>query len=301
MKKTPKGAANNISLMLNAVLGADRFEKGPVDVAQLALEYTKQIEPSSHIVQIVPEDLPDCEGALVPGDGNPRRWAIMYNRKQNAGRRAYTIAHELGHFVLHRKLVDDDPDFDGGFYCSKNAVEHGAGRDIEKEANEFAATLLMPLDDFRRFIPSDNLANLERLGKAAERYGVSLTAAALRWLEYTNCRAMLIASVDGFALWGKSSEAALKSGRFIRTKNEMFELPTASMAARKEFGDDALTGIRQPAGVWFPEPAIEMCMRTDRYDFELTLLHFEGKAPAWQGEEQVEDACTQFFVVTDRQ
>lgn len=283
MKKTPKGAANNISLMLNAVFGADRFEKGPVDVARLALEYTKQIEPRSHIVQIVPEDLPDCEGALVPGDGDPRRWAIMYNRKQNAGRRAYTIAHELGHFVLHRKLVD------------------GAGRDIEKEANEFAATLLMPLDDFRRFIPSDNLANLERLGQAAERYGVSLTAAALRWLEYTKCRAMLIASVDGYALWGKSSEAALKSGRFIRTKNEMFELPATSMAALKAFGDDALTGVRQPAGVWFPEPAIEMCMRTDRYDFELTLLHFEGRPPAWQGEEMFEDVCTHFFTVAGKQ
>lgn len=295
--KSPRSAANNISLVLNTVLGNDRFDRGPVNVEELALEYTRQISPDSHIEHVVAEYLPGCEGALVPGDNQPRRWAIMYDRKQNAGRRAYTVAHELGHFVLHRNLVDDDPEFDGGFYCTKEAVEHGVGRDIEKEANEFAANLLMPLDDFRRFIPSDNLAGLTRLGEAAERYGVSLTAATLRWLEYTTTRAMVIASVDGFALWAKSSEAAFKSGRFLRTKSELFELPAASLAARKTYGNESLEGVRQNAGIWFPEPVVEMCMRTDKYDFELTLLHFEGKAPAFQAEDEFEDSYTQFFKI----
>lgn len=224
---SPRSAANNISLVLNTVFGKDRFDRGPVKVGELALEYTRQISPGSHIEKVVADDLAGCEGALVPGDTKPRRWAIMYDRKQNAGRRAYTIAHELGHFVLHRQLVDEDPDFDGGFHCTKEAVEHGAGRDIEKEANEFAANLLMPLDDYRRRIPSDQLADLNRLGDAADRYGVSLTAATLRWLEYTTTRAMVIASVDGFALWAKSSEAAFKSGRFLRTKSDLFEMPAA--------------------------------------------------------------------------
>lgn len=293
--KSARSAANNISLMLNAVLGNDRHDHGPVNVAELALEYTRQISPESYIEHVVADDLPGCEGALVPGDNRPRRWAIMFDRKQSAGRRAYTIAHELGHFVLHRQLVDDDPDFDGGFYCSKDAVEHGAGRDIEKEANEFAANLLMPLDDYRRQIPSDRLADLERLGEAADRYGVSLTAATLRWLEYTTTRAMVIASVDGFALWAKSSDAAFKSGRFLRTKNDLFEMPEASLAVRKGSAKESLEGISQNAVVWFPERTIEMCMRSDKYDFELTLLHFEGVAPAYQAEDEFEDSYTQFF------
>lgn len=293
--KSPRRAANDISVVLNTVRGKDRFDTGPVNVAELAKEYTRQISPGSHIEHVVADDLPGCEGALVPSDSQPRRWAIMYDRKQNAGRRAYTIAHELGHFVLHRQLVDADPNFDGGFYCSKDAVEHGTGRDIEKEANEFAANLLMPLDDYRRLIPSDHLASLERLGEAAARYGVSLTAATLRWLEYTTTRAMVIASVDGFALWAKSSDAAFKSGRFLRTKNDLFEMPEASLAVRKVPSKDALEGTRQNAGIWFPEPTTEMCMRSDKYDFELTLLHFEGKAPAYQAEDEFEDSYTQFF------
>lgn len=293
--KSPRRAANDISLVLNTVLGSDRFDHGPVNVGELAIEYTRQISPGSYIEHVVAEDLLGCEGALVPGDSQPRRWAIMYDKKQNTGRRAYTIAHELGHFVLHRQLVDDEPNFNGGFHCSKDAVEHGAGTDIEKEANEFAASLLMPLDDYRRQIPADQLASMDRLSDAATRYGVSLTSASLRWLEYTSARAMVIASVDGFALWAKSSEAALKSGRFLRTRNDLFEMPEASLAVRKVPAQEALIGVQQKAGIWFPEPTIEMCMRSEKYDFELTLLHFEGKGPAYQAEDNLEDSYTKFF------
>jgi len=56
-----------------------------------------------------------------------------------------------------------------------------------------------------------------------------------------------------------------------------------------------LEGTRQNAGIWFPEPTVEMCMRSDKYDFELTLLHFEGRAPAYQAEDEFEDSYTQFF------
>ncbi len=295
--KSPRRAANDISLVLNTVLGNDRFDHGPVNVMEVAIEYTREISPGSHIEYVVAENLPGCEGALIPGDTQPRRWAIMYDEGQNPGRRAYTIAHELGHFMLHRQLVDEEPDFNGGFRCSKNAVEHGAGADIEKEANEFAATLLMPLDDYRRQVPADQLPSLERIGDVASRYGVSLTAACLRWLEYTTARAMVIASVDGFALWAKSSEAAFKSGRFLRTKNDLFEMPEQSLAVRRVPTNESLEGVQQRAGVWFPEPVIEMCMRSEKFDFELTLLQFEGKAPAYQVEDDFEDSYTQFFKV----
>ena len=153
----------------------------------------------------------------------------------------------------------------------------------------------MPLDDYRRQIPSDQLPSLERLGDVAGRYGVYFTAACLRWLEYTTTRAMVIASVDGFALWAKSSEAAFKSGRFLRTKSDLFEMPEASLAVRKVPVNESLEGVQQKAGVWFQEPAIEMCMRSDKFDFELTLLQFEGKAPAYQAEDEFEDSYTQFF------
>lgn len=295
MAKSPAAIANNISLMLNKVFGADRFSKGPVDVENVALEVSRNIAPDGFIERIIPEDLDGCEGVLIPGETLPRKWAIMYDRKQSAGRRAYTVAHEFGHFMLHRQLVDEDADFSGGFYCSKDQIERGVGRNIEKEADEFAANLLMPLDDFRRYISSSKLANLTHLGEAATRYGVSLTAAALRWIGYTNCRAILLCSTDGFAHWAVPTRAAYRSGRFMKTKSDLFEMPSGSLATQEISNEDATAGVRQKAGVWFPEPVYEMCMKTDKYDFELTLLHFEGASPAFQGEdEDTEDTYDRF-------
>ena len=65
--------------------------------------------------------------------------------------------------------------------------------------------MLMPLDDFRARIGPDDKPSMDDLGGAAQRYGVSLTAAALRWLEYTNRRAVFVVSRDGGAKWARSS------------------------------------------------------------------------------------------------
>jgi hypothetical protein len=47
--KRPMAVANQISEMLNQVLGINRY---PVDVQQLALEYTHQCFPDSPITKI---------------------------------------------------------------------------------------------------------------------------------------------------------------------------------------------------------------------------------------------------------
>ena len=88
---------------------------------------------------------------------------------------------------------------------------------MKKRPIPFAAALLMPLHDFRRQLPANERADFERLSQVAKRYGVSLTAAILRWLEYTETRAIMIVSNEGFAFWSRSSDAAFKSGRFVRT------------------------------------------------------------------------------------
>ena len=265
----PIKEAARITLMLDAVLGEDRFERGPVDVAQLALEYSAKTSPEDAIARIVEDDLRGCMGALVPGMGPPRRWAIMYDEGQSPGRKNFTLGHEFGHFILHRHLIGPE-----GIWCDQNSILLRNGEGIEKEADLFAASLLMPLHDFRAQLPAKARPDFELLGRLAQRFGVSLTAAILRWLEYTETRAIMVLSNEGFAHWAKSSDPALKSGRYIRTKNAVFELPDKASARRQEFTDEAKAGIRQEPGVWFGEPVTEMCLRSDRYDQEMTLLHF---------------------------
>lgn len=282
----PHREAARITKMLDVVLGADRFDRAPVDVAALALEYTANVAPEGPIHRVEEADITGCVGALVCSPQAPRQWAIMYNRGQSDGRRAFTIGHELGHFVLHRGLIESDPDYDLAIYCDEQAVVQRGGTGIEAEADTFAADLLMPFHDFRAQLPAKTRPDFGQLSKLAQRYGVSLTAAILRWLEYTETRAMLVVSNEGFAHWAKSSKPAFRSGRFLRTKNEVYELPRLATAVTRSFSDEAKAGIPQDSGVWFPEPVVEMCLRSDRYDQELTLLHFE-RDRAWSDDDEI--------------
>lgn len=114
----------------------------------------------------------------------------------------------------------------------------------------------------------------------AERYGVSLTAAVLRWVEYTETRAIVVVSTDGFVLWARSSEAAFKSRLFIRTKVAPHEMPSNSIAVMREFSEEAKGGMARAPDVWgFPERCIELCIRSERYNQEITLLHFDMPEP----------------------
>jgi hypothetical protein len=218
----------------------------------------------------------------------------MYHVGQSNGRRSFTVGHEFAHYILHRQLIEEDGSFDGGIYCDENAVVRRNGSGIEKEADEFAAALLMPFHDFRSQLPAKARADFEALSGLARRYGVSLTAVILRWLEYTETRAIMVVSNEGFAHWAKPSKAAFRSGRYIRTRDTVYGLPMQAFAARRDYSDAALTGTMQQAGVWFPEPVHEMCFRSERYDQEITLLQFETDAPRVQAEEDEADVFDNF-------
>lgn len=290
----PLKEAGKITMMLDQVLGTDRFDRGPVDVEDLALQYSSQIARETPIVEVEDRNLPGCTGALVFSDSTPRQWGIYCHLDQSPGRRRFTIAHEFGHYILHRRIIETDHALERGIYCNERSVHQGDGEGIEREADLFAANLLMPLHDFRRTLPARSRTGFDQLGMLAQRYGVSLTAAVLRWLEYTETRALVVVSNEGFALWSKPSGPALKSGAFIRTKNTMYELPARSAAVMGQFTQETYSGIAQPAGTWFREPIVEMCVRSPRHDREITLLHLDGLGPKVQADLAEEDVFDRF-------
>ncbi|RYG47613.1 ImmA/IrrE family metallo-endopeptidase [bacterium] len=285
----PLKEANKLTTMLDAVFGSDRFEKGPVDVERLAIEYSAKTAPATPIHEVVDRDLPGCVGALVYSDPAPRQWGIVCSTGQTPGRRNFTVAHEFGHYLLHRSMIEAGGEYEGGIYCNEESVHRGQGPDIERQADEFAAHLLMPLNDFRRLLPARTRPDFDALSTLATRYGVSLTAVILRWLEYTQTRALMVVSNEGFAHWAKASDAAFKSGAYIATRASVFELPSAATAVTGDHSDEARLGILRPGGCWFREPVVEMCIRSERYDQEITLLHLDDTGPKWQADEDVED------------
>lgn len=132
----------------------------------------------------------------------------------------HSYARAKGHYLAHRHLLPD------GIECDDKVVIQRAGIGIEKEADEFAAYLLMPFDDFRNRVSSTDKPGIDELSACAERYGVSLVAAIMRWLEYTERRAILVVPRDGGAIWSKASDAACGSVRPLTPNRRPSLTPT---------------------------------------------------------------------------
>lgn len=290
--KRPMAVANQISDMLNQVLGINRF---PVDVQQLALEYTNQCFPDSPITKIQGERIDGFEG-MLKANKSKSKWLIVYNDGNGSeGRQRFTVAHEFGHYMVHRELQDE-------FACHDDEISTGerSKRDIEAEADQFASTLLMPYDDFRRQVNGQPIS-FDLIGHCADRYGVSLTAAALRWIDIAPERAILIASRDDHMLWAKSNEDAFKSRAYFATRKNVIELPRTALA----HSANAETTVSQQdvrANTWFTnEPvyvrAQELVKSAGQYDYKLTLLllpQAEWRRPTHEDEEPDEDTFDRF-------
>jgi hypothetical protein len=268
--RKPKRWANDLGKILELTMGDGRF---PVPLEQLALEYSRQRFPGSPVIAIEGRPLGSFEGALYPvHDG--KGWAIFYNSDVSAGRRRFTIAHELGHYLMHRDL------FPKGIECNEEVVTFRNGTELEEEADTFAAYLLMPFGDFRRQLLPGAIPTLDDLGALADRYGVSLISCILRWLEYTERRSMLVISRDEYVLWSKSSDPAFKTGHYMRTRSgPPIEVPAQSLIGRRDMADIARDGILHPPGVWFEEECTELTLHSDRYDQVISVLLF-GSAPS---------------------
>jgi hypothetical protein len=284
----PERWAIEISKVLNLVLGLDHF---PINVAQVAREYSLQRFPDEPIALVRGEALPGFDGALYRAPAGKKGWGIFYNSAiQSAGRVNFTLAHELGHYLLHRLAYPD------GIRCGEQDVVRwdSAYGQVEHQANVFAANVLMPLDDYRKLIAPRAKITLEMVSAAADRYRVSLVAALLRWLGYTERRAVLVVSRDGFILWSRSSEPALKSGAFFRTAGRTIAVPQAALAAKPSVANDG--GVADhPAGVWLREEVREFAVFSEHYDFVLSLLLL-GDRPRFQiCEDEQEDTYDRFM------
>jgi Zn-dependent peptidase ImmA (M78 family) len=96
------------------------------------------------------------------GDGR----TIVLNGPGDERRRRFTIAHEIGHFVLHPERVSPE----------RGGPANEAGRRVEREANQFAAELLMPEERVRRAFREHG----GDVGRLCDRFDVSRGAMRAR-------------------------------------------------------------------------------------------------------------------------
>lgn len=111
---------------------------------------------------------PDVSGVLVRDKGGN---VIGVQKSQSKARQRFTIAHELGHLLLHDgKVVHVDRAFRVNWRRDQEAEPH----DVEEiEANAFAANLLMPGEMIEKVLGSRSLdledaTEIERLARVFE-------------------------------------------------------------------------------------------------------------------------------------
>jgi len=274
---TPQKWAFRLTHILNTFSGIDRF---PVEVEPLAKDISQTLYPEDPVSLVKGAELPGFDGCLAKAPKEKKGWGIIYNNKmQSKGRIRFTLAHEFGHYLLHRTQ------FPGGIQCGEQDLLRWESEyaQIEHQANVFAANLLMPLDDFRNQIDDKSKADLSILSACAERYGVSLMATILRWIEYTERRVILVVSRGGFILWARSSKSAMKTGAFFRTANSSpIEVPNGSPASGKILIFDQSLIVNHPEKTWLEyESCIEEIIISEQYDFSISLLHLQSGSKNW--------------------
>lgn len=219
----------------------------------------------------------NCEGMLVRNPDDPAEWGIFVNPQASRERQRFTVAHELGHFVLHRERQPS-------FHCDQASVHRGLDTAalIEREADQFASNLLMPGDVLREAIDGRRI-DLGLLSELAKTFEVSFEALCLRFIKYTSQRAILVYWDNGFVKYEWRSSSAIRTRARMRRNGDPTEPPPGTLAADAGVAQ-AWDGVEMSAAIWCSEEAPHMRLREFKHSYGarnrvLTLLLLESAEP----------------------
>lgn len=138
--------------------------EGIIRTLGLSLEKNKELPPkiSGHI-------------KLLPSGG----YEIASAKADHYFRQRFTMAHELGHFILHENLLGNGTDDDTKYRSTEKGDLYNTAIELvhEKQANSFAASILMPEELVRKLV--EGVEERPALKQLAITFQVS--PSAMRW------------------------------------------------------------------------------------------------------------------------
>lgn len=207
----------------------------PIQVPIEQIAYALDIESIQEL------DAEGYEGGLITTP--ERTTGVILVKKINVmspvaiRRRKFTIAHELGHFLIPSHQPSNEK-----FLCDSEAMRSWDTRAQnnykrqEAEANEFAALLLMPPPRMRDFLKRKRNPSINDIIDISEHFDVSLSAAARNYVE-THDETLAIVFVKGTkVLWSYRNKdfpwiTAHNGCEVPRTSNYYY--PTADIGMQK--------------------------------------------------------------------
>lgn len=164
----------HIHELVEGLIDHHKLKKAPVDVDAIATHLGIEVQKD-----VVDEDM----SGFLFRDTRENRAIIGVNGAHAQTRQRFTVAHELGHFLLHAGEPVHIDRTNVAFRVNHRDARSSMGTDdTEREANLFAAELLMP----SRFLERDlrnrdlDLLNDAVVQDLATQYGVSSQALSFR-------------------------------------------------------------------------------------------------------------------------
>lgn len=150
-------------------------------------------------LQIREVDADGFDGALIRAREIPLGTIAIRQSIREAGRKNFTLAHEIAHFLL--------PDHDlTELVCTKSDIGNWGdwSRELEREADEFAAELLLPASAVQPIVESAP-PSLQVIEKIAQRFHTSLSAAAWRYCDLSKQSCAIVWATNDRIDWSKRS------------------------------------------------------------------------------------------------
>lgn len=135
------------------------------------------------------DEIPDGDGGRVLGQLLPEQQLVILNERhrqaleEKRGRlRRYTVGHEIGHWTLHAdairsgtlNLLDDER-----VWCRS-----GSQQAIERQAEMFAAALLIPKEPLLAVLPKEPWSGWPTVYRIADTFVVNVTPMTIRLEEF---------------------------------------------------------------------------------------------------------------------
>ena len=218
------------------------------------------------------EKLDNCEAQII-GVGD--RAQIIVNVRSSYERRRFSIGHELGHWRYH---------YGQSFICRAKDIGEDKVKsltDPEKVADGYAVDLLLPQFIFEPLAGQYEHASFQAVLELKERFSTSITATALRFVDFCPETCMLICHDRAARKWFKHGKH-VPPQLFPRNK-----IDEDSFAFDVLIGKSDKSGLRKiPAEAWF-----EVNSREDYEVYEDTIQIDNGKVLtliSWRDEDMLE-------------
>jgi len=214
-------------------------------------------------------ELNGADGRIVFGKQGKAIITIS-SKIEYEGKRRFTIAHELGHFEMHKNIPPhNDSDF------TLNNFKNG---NLETEANQFATELLMPENLFKKECLKQKFSP-DLLRQLSEKFNSSITSVVFRYLELGNHPIFVFYSHNNRVKYWKRTD-----GEFQKVK-EIINLPPPEDSVASEYFNNGTIYRKEESAqeifktTWFElgkydrdEIYYEYCIITPKYNTVLSVV-----------------------------